>query len=252
MAIGTSPLGAITPGGVGQVPSAGGGVLIDPSRPNLPGWRWLTQGSTGPLAGFALAGGGAADRPAAGGLVAFPDADSGNVRIDTWWSGAPFLKIMRLVDGHDPMPVRAAFPLAVRTATRTNRCTTPSLEAGTTGWLAGPNSTMNAVTDPAAQAGTKIGRLTATAAGTVSTSVPVKLSLSAPMRIALGLRLSAAPTGNLSFTATWVDLFGVTSTTSVGIPAAALAGYVDSTLGRTPVLLLPLPTAAADLSLIHI
>lgn len=233
----------------------GGGIITDPSRPDISGYRWLQQPSSGgPWAGSVWGGGGGAfDQTASGGLLVTPDSDSAEVRIDAWWSGAPFLRLARIIDG-EVTPVRGAYPAAIRTGTRRNRCTNPSFEAGTTGWVAGTNTT---VTNPtaAALAGSRVGRFTATAAGAVNSQIPAAVLPTVPPVLSFGLRFpTAGPSGALTITATWVvgasvtDGTPITTTTSVTVPSATLAGYVGATMQRLQPLTVPLPSAPGVLS----
>lgn len=241
---GAAYAGAVTAGA-----GAGGGVIADPSRPDLVGYRWQTRpGTLGPFGVLAYGGGGAAERPAAGGLSVEPDADLAVIRLAAWWSGAPYLRLVRIVDGV-ATPVRGAYPLAAVTATRRNRCTNPSFEADLTGWVAGPNTTITRILDAAAPAGAAVGQLRATAAGTVTTSVPGALSVVEPAALALALRLSAAPSGALTATATWQSSTGdALPSTTATVPASALAGHVGG-FTRTPVLELVPPATAAQATL---
>lgn len=246
MAHAQQPWGGAGFGGTQQVTGlAGGGIITDPSRPDMPGFRWRTQGGFGPFSGTVWAGGGAVYLPAAGGLAVEADADLALVNIRAWWSGAPYLRLVRIV-ADTRTPVRTASPIPTTTPTRRNRCTNPSFEVDTTGWVAGTNTTVTAPTDPAAPVGADVGRLKATAAGAVTTTVPCLLSTELKNSVSLALRLSAAPTGALTLTAAWVNAAGTAlSSSTVTIPAASLAGYVAG-FARTPVLGLTPPSTAAQ------
>lgn len=200
-------------------------MIVDPTRPDVPGYRWLTQVGPGPYGGTAYAGGGLTDRPAAGGLTVQTDSTLGQVRIDAWWAGAPYLRIMRLI-GDDRSPVRGAYPRAVTVATRRNLCTNPSFEVDTVGHLAAANTTLTRVVGPTLE-GAAFGRLKATAAGPVGDTLPVLLPTDSTFYVSLALYLSAAPTGALTVTATWQDQNGAALTPSTAtISAGTLAAYV--------------------------
>ena len=51
--------------GAGQAATTGG-VVLDPARPDLPGWRWKTQIGIRPWSSFAYSGGGVVARPTTG------------------------------------------------------------------------------------------------------------------------------------------------------------------------------------------
>ena len=246
MAFGAAPYGAGTYAGARDVAgSSGGGVITDPARPEGSGWRWATKTALGPFGGLSYGGGGGIGYPSAGGLSATPDPLLGTVRVAAWWASAPYLRLARLVNGVRT-PVRGAYPIPVTARTRYNRCTNPSAETNTAGWLAGANTTLSRITEAAMPAGIGAFRFKATAAGAVNATVPVALPLpEGDPFISMALRLSAAPGGALTLTGTWTDQNGVSmGTTSVTIAAAALTAYVGR-WDRTPVLALPVATSAA-------
>jgi hypothetical protein len=241
MTYGEAPYGGLAYGGAVVVPAASdGGVITDPGNPGGSGWSFKSQGGGGPYGGIAYGGGGLLGRPASGGISATPDPLLGLVRLSVWWSGAPYLRVVRVVNGVRS-PVRGAYPVTVRTATRRNRCTNPSAEVDTAGWLAGANTTVTrAVPSYAVPSGLAVFRLTATAAGAVNTAVPVALPLSDGLpQLSFALRLSALPSGALTATVTWRDAAGTTlGTTSASIASGALATYVGR-YDRIPTLAIP-------------
>ncbi|GJF04966.1 hypothetical protein [Pseudonocardia sp. D17] len=233
-------------GGTVEVPAASGAPIVDPTNPGGSGW---TIGSaitgSGPYAGFAYGGGGGLVRPASGGISATPDPLLGQVRLSAWWSDAPYLRVVRIVKGVRT-PVRGAYPAPVTTTTRRNRCTNPSAEVDTTGWLSGTNTTLTRIVEAAMPAGVAAFRLKATAAGAVNATVPVALPLpdGAPC-VSLALRLSAAPSGALTVSVAWRDASNaLLATTTATIAAGSLTGYVNR-WGRTPVLTVPYPGLGA-------
>lgn len=249
MSWGRHPRGGAAYGGAREIPTApGGGIITDPANPDTPGYRWSTQPGGGPWAGIGWAGGGSVSIPAAGGLSVEPDPNTATVGLRAWWSGAPFLRLLR-IQGTERVPVRGAYPVRATTPTRRNRCTNPSFETDTTGWVAGTNTTATRVLDAAAPSGTAVGRLSATAAGAVSTIVPGAPATQDRVQVSLALRLSVAPTGALSLTQTWQDSEGVALPASVAtLPAADLPAYVGA-FRRTPHLVLVPPPGAAQGSL---
>lgn len=233
-------------GGTVDVPAATGAPSVDPSNPGGSGWRiGSALTGAGPYAGFAYGGGGGVVRPSSGGVSATPDPLLGQVRIAAWWSDAPYLRLVRVVNG-ERTPVRGAYPAPVTTATRRNRCTNPSAEVDTAGWLAGANTTLTRIVEAAMPAGVAAFRLKATAAGAVNATVPVALPLpDGPPAVSLALRLSAAPSGALTVSVAWRDASAaLLGTTTATIASGALAAYVNR-WGRTPVLNVPYPTLGA-------
>lgn len=205
--------------------ATGGAVIVDPSRPDLAGYRWLPQQSVGPYAGTAYGGGGLASTSALGGLTAEPDAGLGVVRLTAWWTGAPYLRITRIDAAGNRTPVRNAYPLVVQVATRRNLATNPSVEVDTAGYLAQANTTISRVVGPTLY-GSAFLRAQATAAGAVNVAVPVLLPTDAPFAVSFGLRYSAAPTGALTIAVAWQDQNGASmGTTSATVTAANLATY---------------------------
>jgi hypothetical protein len=83
-------------GGATELPgSSGGAVVTDPARPEGSGWRWRTRTALGPYGAQAYAGAGAVAYPNSGGISATPDPLLGTVRLAAWWSGAPYLRVVR-------------------------------------------------------------------------------------------------------------------------------------------------------------
>lgn len=245
MSYGDAPYGGQSYGGARAVPAASGAPTVDPANPAGSGWTFRSAGGGGPYAGVAYGGGGLLGQPSTGGISATPDPLLGLVRLSAWWGGAPYLRVVRVV-GEERTPVRGAYPVTVDAPSRRNRCTNPSGEVNTAGWLAGANTTVARTTVGAAPTGVAAIRLTATAAGAVNTAVPVALPLpdGAPM-ISLALRLSAQPSGALTVTVTWRDSAGATlGTTTATLASAALAPYVGR-WDRTPVLAVPAWTGGA-------
>jgi hypothetical protein len=240
MTYGDAPFGGLAYGGAVAVPATSNGVITDPGNPGGSGWYFKSQGGGGPYGAIAYGGGGLLGRPASGGISATPDPLLGLVRLSLWWSGAPYLRVVRVVDGVR-YPVRGSYPVTVDTPTRRNRCTNPSAEVDTAGWLAGANTTLaRAVPAYAVPSGVAVFRLTATAAGAVNATVPVSLPLSdgAP-ELSFALRLSALPSGSLTATVTWRDSGGATlGTTSASIASASLSTYVGR-YDRIPILNIP-------------
>lgn len=225
--------------------STGGGVLVDPARPNAAGWQWLTTGSGGPYGGRSYTGGGAIGRPAAGGITVLADADSAATIIDCWWSGAPYLRLVRIVNG-ERNPVRNGFPIVTQTATRTNDCTNPSGEVSTDGYLGDANTTVTNPTSVNATQGSRVIRLTATAAGTVSTTVPCLLDPLNPTPVSMDVRVSAVPSGALTVTAQWIDSTGASLPSSTAT-VASLTGYTTTApVTRTPILTITPPSGASE------
>lgn len=239
MTYGAGPYAGSGYGGTRDVPAASGTVITDPANPAGSGWRFDNQGAGGPYGGVAFGGGGVLGRPATGGISATPDPLLGLIRLSAWWSGAPYLRITRIL-GDERTPVRDAYPLTVVNGTRRNACTNPSAEIDTAGWLAGANTTLSRITAAAMPAGVAAFRLKATAAGAVNATLPVTLPLPAGApQVSFALMLSALPTGALTLTATWRDSAGATLGTSTAtIAAANLAPYVGR-WDRTGVLSLP-------------
>lgn len=209
---------------------AGGAVLNDPSRPALTGWRWLLRaGGLRPWAGAAWGGGGVIDRPAQGGLLAIAEPDVAAVRLETWWSGAPYLRIQRLVPGLEPAPVRDGYPLSVQSLTRRNRCADPSGELASTLWLAGTNTTVGTVDDAGAAAGARVIRITASTSGAVQVVVPAAITVTDQTQITFALRLSAAPSGAAAIRGEWLDESGaVLTSTSSSYAAGSLGSFVGA------------------------
>jgi hypothetical protein len=246
MTYGLHPYGGASYGGAKGAPTSGGGVVIvDPSNPGGTGYQWITGVGPGPYGGMAYAGGGVVDRPAAGGLSITPDEGMGVIRMIAWWTGAPFLRITRRLPDGTTTPVRGAYPIVVTSPTRWNRATDPSFERGVTDWLPGSNTTITP-TQGATLAGAWFGRLKAAAAGTVTALVPAILRTDGPFGISFGLRLSAAPTGALTITATWQDSDGTALPASVAtIPTGSLTPYVGR-WDRIPVQTLTPPPGAVQ------
>ncbi len=233
---------------------AGGAVINDPARPALTGWRWLSGGGgLRPWAGAAWGGGGVIERPAQGGLLAIADPDVAAVRLEAWWSGAAFLRMMRLVEGQPPTPVRDGYPLSVRSLTRRNRCADPSGELATTLWQAGSNTTVAGADDVAAAAGARVIRIRATAAGSVQAIVPAGITVLDQTQVSFALRLSAAPSGALTVRAEWIDETGaVTANSTPGLTSSALSGFVGAAgtaMRRTSVFTVTPPPGAATANL---
>lgn len=244
----TSPgpyYGGVAYGGATDLASTGGGVITDPSRPGAAGFTWVTSGSTGPYTGFAYAGGGRVGREQAGGITVTADSDSAMMVIDAWWSGAPYLRLVRIVDGVRE-PVRNGFPIVTATATRTNDCTNPSGEVSTEGFVAGSNTTVTNPTSASATHGTRVIRLTATSAGSVSTSLPCLLDPLNPTPISMDVLVSAVPSGALTIIAQWVDAAGgALANSTASVPS--LTGYTAAApVTRTPVLTIVPPAGAAQ------
>lgn len=235
--------GKLSYGGTRDVPAASTSpVITDPANPGGSGWVFRSQGGGGPYGKVAYGGGGLLGVPSTGGISATPDPLLGLVRLSVWWGAAPYLRVVRVVNG-TRTPVRGAYPVTVTAPTRRNRVTNPSGEVDTSGWLAGANTTVTRITAPAMPAGTAAIRLKATAAGAVNTAVPVSLPLpdGAPV-LSLALMLSALPSGALTATVTWRDSANaVLGTTVATIASASLAPYVGR-WDRTP--LLPIPAWA--------
>jgi len=247
----TAPHAGYAYGGTREIPAVpGGGVIADPSNPDAGGFRWSRLSGGAPWAGSAWSTGGITDRPNTGGMLATPDPDSALVRLTAWWSGSPYLRITRLLEGQTaPTPVRGAYPKIVRTPTRRNACTNPSGEVSTAGWVQGANTTVTNPADAGAPAGANVIRLAAAAAGSVNTTIPCAVPTDMAAPISFALRLSAAPSGALTITGTWTvpGLLGSTSTvnTTLTMSAATLAGYVGS-FARTPVLSMDPPVGAVQ------
>ncbi|GAA1402032.1 hypothetical protein GCM10009613_61290 [Pseudonocardia kongjuensis] len=233
------------------VTGAGGAVINDPTRPDLVGWRWLARGGgLRPWAGSAWGGGGVIERPAQGGLLAIAEPDVASIRLEAWWSGAQFLRILRLAAGQAPAPVRDGYPLSVLSRTRRNRCADPSFERATTLWQAGTNTTVTGVDDTAAAAGTRVGRIRATAAGAVQAIVPAGISVTDQTQVSFALRLSAAPSG-LAVRAEWLDETGAAlgnSTPAIG-SLASFVGAAGTPMRRIDVVTLVPPSGAGSANL---
>lgn len=246
MSYARAPYGGAAYGGTVDVPPASGTPSVDPSNPGGSGWRFgsaLT--GPGPYGGFAYGGGGNLIRPAVGGISATPDPLLAQVRLSVWWSDAPYVRVTRVVNG-SRTPVRGAYPAPVTVATRRNRCTNPSGEVDTAGWLAGSNTTLSRIVEAAMPAGVAAFRLKATAAGAVNATVPVALPLpdGAPS-VSMALRFSGAPSGALTLSVAWRDASAtLLGTTTATLPAASLAAMVGR-WGRTPVLPIPYPAVPA-------
>lgn len=241
-----APYGGFAYGGTADVPPASGAPSIDPSNPGGSGWVFgAALTGPGPYGGFAYGGGGSLVRPSVGGISATPDPLLAQVRIATWWSDAPYLRVTRIVNGQRT-PVRGAYPVPVSVATRRNRCTNPSGEVDTSGWLSGTNTTLTRIVEAAMPAGVAAFRLKATAAGAVNATVPVALPLpDGPPCISLALRLSAQPSGALTVSVAWRDAASaLLGTTTATIASAALGPYVGR-WSRTPVLNVPYPSLGA-------
>lgn len=241
MTYGRSAWGNGAYGGATAPLTSPGVIIADPTNPAGPGYRWLTQLSTGPWAGTAYAGGGLVDRPAAGGMSLVADADQAIVRITAWWTGAPYLRVVRILADGTRTPVRGGYPIATVIPTRRNLCTNPSLEVDLAGWLSGANTTLTRVAGTALE-GAAFARLKATAAGAVTATVPVAtIPTTAPFGVSFNLNLSANPSGAVTVAVAWVDQNGTAmSSTSATIAAGTLSTYVGR-WGRTPALLITPP-----------
>lgn len=225
--------------------SSGGGIIVDPSNPTLPGYSWVTQVGPGPFAGIAYGGGGLVDRPASGGMAITPDPDMGQTRIQAWWTGAPYLRIVRRMPDGTGVPVRGGYPIAVAHLTRRNLCTNPSFETSTSGHLAGANTTLTRTVGTTLD-GAAFGRLKATAAGAVNDTIPALVPTDGPFGISFGLMLSAQPSGALTLTVAWQDSAGTTLAPSVAtIASGSLAPFVGR-WDRIPAQLLQAPYGAVQ------
>lgn len=244
MSYGLNPYGSGSFGGGRDSGAPGGGVISDPSRPDLPGYRWSTQTAGGPYGSTSYGGGGLIARPVSGGLVVEPDPGLGVVRLSAWWAGATFLRLLRVV-GDVRTPVRDAYPAAATVATRRNLATNPSGETSTAGYLAGTNTTLSRVVADTL-AGLAHLRLRATASGSVSVTVPVLLPTDSPFGVSFNVKLSGAPSGALTVTATWQDSLGAQLTPSTAtIPSGSLPTYVNR-WDRTGVFTLAPPIPASS------
>lgn len=156
-----------------------------------------------------------------GGVLAYPQPDSGLVQLLAWWPAATALQLVRIAQDGTRLPVRGAYPISLSAAaTRRNYATNPSLEAGLNGYVpdAG-NPTLTQLADAAAPAGSSVLRATVAGAGSNGVTIPTSLTsptAGQPVTVGWGMRTSARPT-SVTLSIGWTNSAGGALATTTAV-----------------------------------
>ena len=232
MGYGQARFGGEAYGGARSGQRAGVGGIAVPGFDAV--YYWTVAGGAGAYGRAAYGGRATSTFPIAG-LAASPDPDTGIVTIPVWWAFASAAVLTR-VDAAtgERTPLRDS-PARLGSGSRRNGSSNPKARDDLTGYTAGPNTTqvrLAGLTTPDPLVTTAV-RLTASAAGSVSTAFSLDAVSTATTAHQLWVR-SAATVTAMSLSVRWFDAssadLGVTTYPATVPLAQAATGWATASV----------------------